>query len=54
MIFLKNKKQWGGALFRGAGGDENLKINFMFPKFMALGRQDGTKIWKTIFTLFYL
>ena len=23
---------WGGPFFVGAGGDENLKINFLWPK----------------------
>ena len=31
---LTNKKTWGGRrpFFVGAGGDENLKINFLWPK----------------------
>jgi hypothetical protein len=29
MTFLKEKKTMGRGTFRGAGRDENLKINFM-------------------------
>ena len=31
-FFFTNKKTWGGPFFVGAGGDENLKINFLWPK----------------------
>ena len=30
-FFYTNKKMWGGPFFVGAGGDENLKINFLWP-----------------------
>ena len=30
-IFFTNKKRRGGPFFEGAGGDENLKINFLWP-----------------------
>ena len=30
-FFFTNKKTWGGPFFVGAGGDENLKINFLWP-----------------------
>ena len=30
-LLFTNKKTWGGPFFVGAGGDENLKINFLWP-----------------------
>ena len=37
LFFFTNKKKWGGPYVVGAGGDENLKINFLWP----YERRDG-------------
>lgn len=32
ILFFLNKKTWGGGFGAGAGGNENLTINFYWPK----------------------